>query len=101
MNRGKCPVPRMQACQELYEYLVEQHLIVDFPEAGDLYLYVDANEHAHHCGLVTIDSPVVGIAGNTSADGTSSNGTGTYEHALRVAPGGRIVYGRLPSPEGS
>lgn len=47
-----------------------------------LYLYVNANDHAHHIGFVTSTNPLTGIAGNTSADGTSSNGDGLYEHAI-------------------
>lgn len=64
-------------------------------QIDDLFFYLDASGHAHHVGILTSATPLIGISGNTSPDGTSSNGDGVYEHALTVAPG-RIAFARLP-----
>jgi hypothetical protein len=69
--------------------------IVMDPHLDDLYFFITAEGHAHHEGIVTGIAPLTGIAGNTSADGLSSNGTGVFEHALTVSPT-RIVFVRLP-----
>jgi hypothetical protein len=70
-------------------------LVVDIPQADDLFYFVHETGHAHHEGIVTDVFPLTGIAGNTSEDGRSSNGTGVFEHALSVSPS-RIVFVRLP-----
>ncbi len=54
-----------------------------------------ATGRAHHVGIVTVLDPLTSIAGNTSEDGLSSEGTGVFEHALHVAPS-RIAFVRLP-----
>lgn len=79
---GNSPIPREGSCQAVYDLAKKNGWIVTTPQVGDLFLYVDANGHAHHIGMVTSISPLVGIAGNTSPDGTSSNGTGVFEHAI-------------------
>ena len=64
-------------------------------EAEDLYFYLRADGTPHHVGIVTAAGhPPTGIAGNTSEDGSSPNGTGVFEHALPAAA--RVVYVRLP-----
>ena len=94
--KGRAPVPRAQACQDVYELALEEHWLVDTPQPGDLFLYVRSiDDHAHHIGFVTETDPLVGIAGNTSEDGTSSDGTGVFEHALAVAPSA-IKFVRVP-----
>jgi hypothetical protein len=65
-------------------------------EPEDVFLYVNADDHAHHVGLVSVAHPLQGVAGNTSKDGTSSNGDGCYEHFLLVDPS-RIKFVRLPT----
>lgn len=71
-----------------------QGLIVDTPKVGDLFFYVRPDGTPHHVGLVTRLTPRWGIAGNTSPDGLSDNGTGVFEHALVTTS--RIVYVRTP-----
>lgn len=64
-------------------------------EAGDLYFFLRADGAPHHVGIVTTAGrPPIGIAGNTSEDGSSPNGTGVFEHALPA--GARVAYLRLP-----
>lgn len=87
--QGKSPIPRLTAAQAIRDACAKGGWLVTQPEllkVGDLFFYVDANDHAHHVGFITQlpygAQPFLGIAGNTSADGTSSNGNGVYEHAI-------------------
>jgi hypothetical protein len=80
--QGNAPIPRLQACQDVYDLAKKNNWLTTTPVKDDLFLYVDANDHAHHIGIITQDGGGVGIAGNTSADGTSSNGDGVHEHAI-------------------
>lgn len=93
--QGQSPIPRMQACQDLYEMAREKHWVVDTPQSADLFVYVNDDDHAHHCGIVTAPNPLAGIAGNTSADGASSNGDRVAEHYLIVQPQ-HIRFIRVP-----
>lgn len=65
------------------------------PQPDDLYFFVRPDGTPHHVGIVTGIAPLTGIAGNTSASGASSNGTGVFEHEIDVEPAG-IVFVRLP-----
>src|SRR5690348_13228370 len=82
--KGQCKISRGGSCQDVYEQAVEGHWLTDDPQPDDLYLYVNAQDHAHHIGIVVSANPLVGISGNTSPDGTSSEGDGVHEHALLV-----------------
>lgn len=79
---GQAPIPRMGSCQAIRELADSKGWITDTPSVGDLFLYVNAQDHAHHIGIVTQLDPLTGIAGNTSADGTSNNGDRVAEHAI-------------------
>lgn len=94
----KMPIPRSGSCAVIYAHAKAQGWLVTTPVPGDLYLYLDSEGHAHHIGFVTEASPLVGIAGNTSEDGTSSNGDRVAEHALRIAAPGRIAFVHYPRP---
>jgi hypothetical protein len=83
---GNSPIPRLGACQSVYDLAKKNGWLVTFPMKDDIFLYVNDQDHAHHVGFVTIDRGATGIAGNTSADGTSSNGDGVYEHAISTNP---------------
>jgi len=84
--QGASPVPRLQACQDVYDLAKKNGWLTDTPVKDDLFLYVNADDHAHHIGIVTADGGTPGIAGNTSEDGTSSNGDRVAEHALTTNP---------------
>ena len=84
--QGNSPIPRLQACQDVYDQAKKDGYLTTSPVKDDLYLFVDGNDHAHHIRIVTADGGVTGIAGNTSEDGTSSNGTGVFEHAISTNP---------------
>lgn len=80
--RGNAPIPRLRACQEVYDLAKRRGMITTTPQPGDIFLYVNDQDHAHHIGFVTALQPLTGIAGNTSADGTSSNGDRVAEHGI-------------------
>lgn len=92
---GKPPLIRSGSCAVLLNDCRRLRYIVTVPQLEDLYFFVTPEGHAHHVGIVTGVDPLLGIAGNTSSDGKSSNGDGVYEHALNVPPN-LIVFARLP-----
>lgn len=79
---GNAPVPRCGACQQVYDLAKKNGWLVMNPSPGDIFLYVNDADHAHHIGFVTTVAPLAGIAGNTSADGSSSNGDRVAEHNI-------------------
>lgn len=80
--QGNAPIERQGAAQGIRDVCAKNGWMTDTPSEGDLYFYVDANDHAHHVGFVSATDPLTGISGNTSEDGTSSNGDGVHEHAI-------------------
>jgi hypothetical protein len=91
---------RTGVCQEVYDLAKANKLIVELPHIGDICLVVNDADHAHHIRLVT-DVRAEGtlqIAGNTSADGMSSNGDRVAERGFPVQPTtGKHVYVRPPA----
>lgn len=83
--QGDCPFDREQSCEDFRQLAISKGWIVTgTPRRGDLYLYV-ADNHAHHIGIVTEVTPKLkGIAGNTSEDGSSSNGDRVAEHSINA-----------------
>lgn len=92
-HQGNPPFGRMQACEELHHLARQQKWIVPLPAVGDIVLTVNTAGHAHHVGIVTGTQPLTSIAGNTSSDGSSSNGDRVAEHAINAA---NKVFVRLP-----
>lgn len=87
---GKSPFPRdaeFGACEKIRSYSEAQGWLRDLPHVGDAYLFVKDGK-AHHVGMVTEvgNGTFKGIAGNTSEDGKSSNGTGCFEHEFTINP---------------
>ena len=82
--KGNSPIPRLQACQDVYDLAKSKGWITSTPQVDDLFLYVNDQDHAHHIGIVSSVNPLEGIAGNTSKDGTSSNGDGVYNHGINA-----------------
>jgi len=87
---GTSPIPRQGACQVVYDQSKKNGWLTDTPVVDDIYLYVDNNDHAHHIGFLTGTN--IGIAGNTSADGTSSNGDRVAEHGISKGPHVKYVH---------
>jgi hypothetical protein len=90
--QGNAPIPRQGGVQDIRDLATMKGWITDTPSVGDLFLYIDGNDHAHHIGIVTVTDPLTGIAGNTSADGTSANGDRVAEHAIHAT-----VFIHLPA----
>lgn len=82
--QGKAPIPRLGAVESVYSLAVNNNWLTEDPVPGDLFMYIDDNDHAHHIGIFTGDGN--GIAGNTSEDGTSPNGDRVAEHKLITNP---------------
>lgn len=90
---GKAVTPRSASCQEKLDWAVRKGRVVREPAPDDLCFSINAQGRAHHIAIVTDTSPLTAIAGNTSEDGTSDNGTGVYEH--EISRTGKIFV-RLP-----
>lgn len=93
-HKGNFEMPRVQACQDVYNYAKKKGYLFSNPQVGDTFLFVDANDHAHHIGFITKPGGAAGVAGNTSEDGHSDNGTGCFEHSMSLSP--KIKYVRFP-----
>lgn len=91
--RGLSPLKITASCQLMLNDARTKGYIVPSrePQVGDLFFYLNPVGVAHHVGFVTAVKPLSGIAGNTSDDGKSVNGTGVYEHAIDAH-----VFVRLP-----
>lgn len=92
---GKRMLPCSGSTPRLLDAAKAKGFVVPTPAVDDLYFFLKDNGQPHHVGIVTAIAPLVGIAGNTSPDGTSSEGTGVFEHPISVAAS-RIVFVRLP-----
>ncbi len=55
------------------------------PIPGDIVLSLNPDGTAHHVGIIANVSPLSSIAGNTSEDGSSSNGDRVAEHWISTA----------------
>lgn len=89
---GNSPIPRLGAVQDVYNLAKKNNWLVATPQKDDIFIYVNNADHAHHIGFIT-DAPN-GIAGNTSQDGTSSNGDRVAEHSISL--GGHTKFIRFP-----
>ncbi len=83
--QGGCPFDRQQSTEAFRQIAVARGWIVESPQIGDLVLSVTSAGQAHHVAIVTGLSPLTAIAGNTSEDGTSSNGDRVAEHTISPA----------------
>lgn len=83
---SKNPLPRTASCDVLLEAARSNGWLTSTPSVGDVFLYLKSPADAHHTGFVTSTAPLAGIAGNTSEDGTSSNGDRVAEHGIHGTP---------------
>lgn len=94
---GKSPLHKTGSTRSMLVEATQKGFVVARPKPDCLFFFVRDDGTPHHVGIVTDvrrDGIVVGIAGNTSADGRSANGTGVFEHQI---PTTNIVYVELPS----
>ena len=89
--QGNAPIPRQGSAEAIRAMCETNHYLTTGPAPGDLFFYVRPDGTAHHIGFVTSTDPLTGLAGNTSADGTSSNGDRVAEHAISAT-----VFAHLP-----
>lgn len=92
-TKGRMRVAKTASTVQMLADLRAQGYVVKAPQVDDLVFTVRPNGQPHHVGIVTRLNPLTSIAGNTSADGTSSNGDGVYEHP--ISSFGK-VFVRLP-----
>lgn len=92
---GHSPIRQSGSTVTMLNDAIAKGFVVTTPQPDDLYFFTNDQGQPHHVGIVTDIAPVTGIAGNTSADGASSNGTGVFEHVLKVNTD-RIIFVRLP-----
>lgn len=96
--KGQSPVPRTGVCENVLTLAMQKGWVVNDPQPGDLYVFLTPAGLAHHIGVVTVTDPLTGIAGNTSKDGTSTDGDGVYEHVLSE-PRIYVKFIRVPGIE--
>jgi hypothetical protein len=93
--QGPAPLPRTGSCDVAYTVAKQNGWVTKTPQPNDVFFRVElGTDHAHHTGLVTQVYPdrVGSIAGNTSEDGLSSNGTGVFEHDLKFSDTLKFVH---------
>lgn len=93
--QGRSLLPRMGSTEAIRQLAVQQGWVVTHPLPEDLVISINAAGVAHHIGIVTQVSPLTSIAGNTSDDGTSSNGDRVAEHMIRPP---QKIFARIPPP---
>lgn len=91
--RGASPLRKTGSTKAMFAEAKMKGFVEDSPQPDDLYFFVDKIGVPHHVGIITGIAPVTGIAGNTSEDGKSSNGTGVFEHPISMD---HVVFVRLP-----
>lgn len=97
-DQGKCPLERTGSCDVILQAARTNKWVTALPIPGDLYLCVRNGNDAYHVGIVTDmtgHGSFVGISGNTSADGKSSNGDRVAERPLLIDPA-KHVFVRIP-----
>ncbi len=100
---GQVPLPRSGSTRVLLREAQIRGWVLPqgaAPQVDDLYFFVYVGGdpaltgQPHHMGVVTSTDPLSGIAGNTSVNGKSSDGTGVFEHPIYA--GDALVLVRLP-----
>jgi hypothetical protein len=92
--QGQCPFDRQQSADALRKLAVANGWVVTIPLVDDIVLSLRPDGTAHHAAIVSNVSPLNAIAGNTSADGTSSNGDRVAEHYVSPI---QKLYVRVPA----
>lgn len=85
---GAPRLPRTALSEDFHQWGFDNSAVRTTPEVGALYLRLNNAGRAHHVGFVTElhEDGFTGISGNTSADGTNSNGDRVAEQRLRSNP---------------
>lgn len=96
--QGVSPIPRTGSCETVYELAKTNGWLTESPIVGDLVLSINSAGIAHHIGIVTNTNPLTSIAGNTSPNGQSSDGSGVFEHAISATPPEAFAFVHYPPP---
>ncbi len=80
--QGNAPIPRQGSCEAVHQLAKTAEWIAPTASVNDLVLSINAQGLAHHVGIVSKVDPLMSVAGNTSEDGTSSNGDRVAEHVI-------------------
>lgn len=97
-HNGKNPLPNTASCEALHQFGKQHGLMVERPQAGDVFLVLNEVGHAHHTGFVTaspVDGKVQTLEGNTNVDG-SRDGWGVFARSRTMSP--RLVFVRPSEP---
>lgn len=86
--QGAAPIPRQGSCEAVHQLAKTAEWITDAPVLDDLVLSINDQGLAHHVGICSKVDPLMTVAGNTSEDGTSSNGDRVAEHV--IDPAGKV-----------
>lgn len=81
-TKGKMRVKKTASTVEMLNFAKGLHEVVTTPAIDDLVFSVNEEGIPHHVGVVSSIDPLKSIAGNTSEDGTSSNGDRVAEHEI-------------------
>ncbi len=93
-TKGKMRFTKTASTQALLAECRLHGWVVPYPPmVDDLVFSLRPDGVVHHVGIVTLRQPLTSIAGNTDETGTSSNGTGVFEH--QISETGK-VFVRLP-----
>lgn len=97
--KGQTPLPETGASYDMLRLAHKAGWVVAVPQIDDLFFLIHPDGTAHHVGIVTdaanvAHGQIAAIAGNTSPDGKSSDGTGVFEHGLALSSS--VVFVRLP-----
>jgi hypothetical protein len=88
------PFERVQNVEQFHQLAINNGWVAPLPIVGDLVISIDpTNGKGHHIGICTETNPFTTIAGNTSEDGKSREGTGVFEHEMTMR---NKVFVRLP-----
>lgn len=93
-TKGKMTVLKTASTQAMLNDARQRGLVVSTPHVDDLVFSIRSDGTPHHVAIVTVVSPLTAIAGNTSEDGVSSDGTGVFEHFISLSS---KVFVRLPA----
>ncbi len=81
-TKGKMRVKKTASTGEMLAIARSRDQVVTTPQVDDLVFSVHPDGTPHHVAIVTGTTPLTAIAGNTSEDGTSSNGDRVAEHVI-------------------
>jgi hypothetical protein len=93
--QGDAPIPRQGSCEAVHQLAAQKGWTAPTPVVDDLVLSINDQGLAHHVGIVSSLDPLSSIAGNTSADGVSSNGDRVAEHAISATGKVFVHYPRI------